>query len=270
MTAAQTFQPAPRGRRWLRFSLKTIFVLVTLYCIWLAVIALRAHKQHRAVKRIQELHGAIAFAFELDADGNWKQNPQPFVTAWIRNALGEDYFRRVAIINFDEGSDPTDDDLRVLENLADVQQLTLTNRKKITDAGLSHLAGLKHLNVLVLNGTSVRGPGLRYLRGLQQMEGLAFSSTPLADDGLEHLAALTKLQWLHLNDTRVTDEGLRRLAGMKCLEDIQLVNTAVTDAGLKHVESLHRLKRILLRGTKTTHEGRAALQKALPNCRVPD
>ena len=50
---------------------------------------------------------------------------------------------------------------------------------------------------------------------------------------------------------------------------LQLVNTDVTDAGLKHLETLHGLKRILLRGTKTTREGRAALQKALPNCRVP-
>jgi hypothetical protein len=270
MTIAQTDDPAPRSKSWLRFSLKTIFVLVTLYCIWLTIITLRAHEQHRAVKRIQELHGAVAFAFELNADGSWRENPHPFVPAWIRNTLGEDYFRRIAIINFDEGSDPTNDDLRVLENLAEVQQLTLDNRKKITDAGLNHLAGLKRLNVLVLNGTRITGPGLRHLQGLQRLEGLAFSSTPLGDDGLQHLAALTNLKWLHLSDTHVTDEGLRRLAGINSLEDIQLVNTGVTDAGLKHLESLQNLKRILLRGTKTTHEGRAALRKALPNCQVPD
>jgi hypothetical protein len=269
MAPSDELRPAPPERRWLRFSLKTIFVLVTLYCVWLAVVTLQARKQQRAVKRIQELHGAVAFAFELDAQGNWKQNPQPFVPAWIRNALGEDYFRRVAIVNFDEGSDPTDDDLRVLEGLTDVQQLTLSNRKKITDAGLAHVAGLKHLNVLVLDGTSVTGPGLRHLRGLEPLEGLTFASTPLADEGLEHLAVLPNLRWLQLNDTKITDEGLRRLAGLQSLEDVQLVNTNVTDAGLKHLESLHRLKQILLRGTKTTPEGRAALQKALPSCRVP-
>ncbi len=269
MASSQSGQPAPNKRRWLRFSLKTIFVLVTLYCVWLAIVTLQAHKQQRAVKRIQALHGAVAFAFELDEKGNWKQNPQPFVPAWIRNALGEDYFRRVAIVNFDEGSDPTDVDLRVLEGLTDVQQLTLSNRKKITDAGLAHVTGLAHLNVLVLDGTNVTGPGLRHLRGLDQLEGLTFASTPLSDDGLAHLAALSNLKWLHLSDTMITDDGLRHLTGLQALEDLQLVNTNVTDAGLKHLESLHGLKSILLRGTKTTPEGRAALQKALPNCRVP-
>ena len=263
-------QPTPpHGRRWLRFSLKTVFALLTLYCIWLAYVTLQAHRQQQAVKRIKALHGAIAFAFELDADGNWKQNPQPFVPAWIRSALGEDYFRRVAIINLDEGSDPTNDDLRVLERLADVRQLTLSNRKKITDAGLAHLTGMTHLNVLVLDGTSVAGPGLHHLRELKQLEGLTFASTPLTDDGLAHLAALPKLKWLHLSDTMISDEGLRHLAGLQSLEWLELVNTAISDAGLKHLESLCQLKQILLRGTKTTPEGRAALQKALPACRVP-
>jgi hypothetical protein len=170
------------GATLVAIRLKTAFVLVTIYCIWLAIVTLQARRQQRSVARIQELHGAVAFAFELDSQGNWKQNPQPFVPAWIRNAVGEEYFRRVAIINFDEGSDPTDDDLRVLEDLTDVQQLTLSNRKKVTDAGLAHLAGLTRLNVLVLDGTSVTGPGLHYLRDLQQLEGLTFSSTALTDD----------------------------------------------------------------------------------------
>src|SRR5262245_14919651 len=170
MDESDQTRPPPSQRRTLRFSLTAIFFLVTLYCIWLGAVTLDAHRQQQAVKRIQELGGSVAFSYELDAQGNWKQNPQPFVPTWIRDAFGEDYFRRVAIVNFDEGSDPTDDDLHVLEKLAALEQLTLNNRKKITDVGLAHLAGLTNLKVLVLNGTSISGPGLRHLRDLRQLE----------------------------------------------------------------------------------------------------
>src|SRR5262245_13877812 len=117
MTSGQSNRPATPGRRWLRFSLKTVFVLVTLYCIWLAGVTIRAREQQRAILRIQELHGVVAFAFELDPKGNWHDKPQQFVPAWIRNALGEDYFRRAIVASFEQSSNLADDDLRVLANL---------------------------------------------------------------------------------------------------------------------------------------------------------
>jgi Leucine Rich repeat len=262
--------PLPQKRRWLRFSLRTIFVLVTLYCGWLAFLTVRAREQHRAVDRIEQLHGAVAYGFEIDDEGNWKRNAQPLVPAWVRGRMGEDYFRRVAIVNFHENADPTDDDLQVLERLSEVQQLSFSNCRRITDDGLPHLSNLANLKILVLDGTRIAGPGLRNLLPLGHLEGLTFSSTPLSDDGLENLAALPNLKWLHLNDTNITDDGLQRLSTSRSLQSLQLVNTRVTNVGLKHLESLHGLKSVLLRGTKTTPEGRAALRKALPNCRVPD
>lgn len=270
MSEAEQPERQPPPRRWLRFSLRTIFVLVTLYCGWLAFLTFRAQEQHRAVNRIEQLHGAVGYGFEIDVDGNWKRNAQPLVPAWIRGRMGEDYFRSVAIVNFHENADPTDDDLRVLADLCDVQQLSFSNCRKITDNGLSHLSNLAHLKILVLDGTSILGPGLRNLLPLRHLEGLTFSSTPLSDDGLEYLAAMPHLRWLHLNDTDISDDGLRRLSKSRSLQSLQLVNTRVTDAGLKHLESLDGLETVLLRGTKATPEGRAALRKALPNCRVPD
>lgn len=260
----------PSRRRWLRFSLRTTLVLVTFYCVWLAFVTFQARRQQKALNRVEELHGLVAFSYELDPEGrDWITNPQPFVPTWIRNRVGEDYFRCVAIVNFDEGSDPTNDDLEVIHFLPHLRQLTFANRKKVSDAGLAHLAGLKQLKVLVLDGTSVTGPGLAHLRGLGQLELLTLSSTPLTNDGLEHLAALTNLKTLIVSDTKISDDALRHIARVPWLESLQLVNTEITDAGLAHLESLRTLKSILLRGTKITREGRAALQNALPLCRVP-
>jgi len=41
--------PTKPRRRWLSYSLRTLFVLVTLLCVWLGLYANRAERQKRAV-----------------------------------------------------------------------------------------------------------------------------------------------------------------------------------------------------------------------------
>jgi internalin A len=50
----------------------------------------------------------------------------------------------------------------------------------------------------------------------------------------------------NLSDTKVTNAGLKQLAGLKALQTLNLSGTEVTDAGV------------------------AALQKALPDCKIID
>jgi hypothetical protein len=86
-------------------------------------------------------------------------------------------------------------------------QLGLDNTK-VTDAGLAHLKGLTHLQVLVLDSTEV------------------------TDAGLEHLEGMTELRTLHLFNTKVTDAGLAHLKGLNQLQDLLLDRRKVTDAGV--------------------------------------
>ena len=44
--------------------------------------------------------------------------------------------------------------------------------------------------------------------------------------------------------------------------------TGATDAGLKHLEKMKGLLRLNLRGNRVTADGVAALQKALPDCKI--
>ena len=66
----------------------------------------------------------------------------------------------------------------------------------------------------------------------------------------------------------VSDDGLSHLKGLKDLKQLSLTNTKVTDAGLTHLVGLAKLDKLLLKGTRVTPASVAALQKALPNCKI--
>ena len=198
-----------RKRRWLRFSLRTIFVLVTLL-LWLASLPnppscanstgplvassncmVRSHTGSRSTPtgignemRSHWFQPGSAAGWARIISGVWPSSTSPRMQTPLTTTCA------------------------CSSELDDVQQLSFSNCRKITDAGLSQLSNLASLKILVLDGTNVEGPGLRHLLPLQHLEGLTFSSTPLSDDGLEYLAAIPNLKWLHLNDTNITDDGL--------------------------------------------------------------
>jgi len=55
-----------KSKRRVRFTLRTLLVLVTVFCIWLAWQVDRARKQQRAVDRILALGGDASYAHEFD------------------------------------------------------------------------------------------------------------------------------------------------------------------------------------------------------------
>jgi hypothetical protein len=48
-------------RRWAQFSLATMFVAVTVLCVWLAVVVNRANRQRDAVAAIEALDGLVEY-----------------------------------------------------------------------------------------------------------------------------------------------------------------------------------------------------------------
>jgi hypothetical protein len=104
-------------RSWLRFSLRTLLG-VTVLCVWLAVESSRARRQKSAITTVQQMGGRLGFDYQLERRGKWKSKPRPSGPEWLRRVIGDDYFRRVEIVHFDEGSDPSDHDLAVLHDLS--------------------------------------------------------------------------------------------------------------------------------------------------------
>ena len=85
-------------------------------------------------------------------------------------------------------ADVTDDGLRPLATLTELESLSMHNGHKLTDNGLEHLKKLKRLRELSL-----------------------FNCENISDAGLVHLQNLGALEKLNLRYTRATDRGVERL-----------------------------------------------------------
>ena len=55
----------------------------------------------------------------------------------------------------------------------------------MTDAGLEHIKGLPHLEVLLLGGTRVTDRGLKHVSQLGQVRRLELRDTEVTDAGLD-------------------------------------------------------------------------------------
>jgi hypothetical protein len=160
--------PAPK-RRWQRFSLRTLFVVVTVIGGWLAYEANRIHEQARAVAIIESLGGYVDYDFRRRL-GYDAEPPGP---RWLRSVLGEYYAAKVieAQLSRDAptlrgGGRPelfTDEHARQIAVLVDLDWLVLDDTK-MTDEGLQCLKSLKKLGRLDLEGTPVTEQGVMELR----------------------------------------------------------------------------------------------------------
>ncbi len=83
--------------------------------------------------------------------------------------------------------------------------------RRVTDAGLKELAGLKQLKQLAITDTKVTDAGLKELAGFTHMQKLDLRVTQVTDAGMKELVGLAQVQELDLFGTRVTDEAVSEL-----------------------------------------------------------
>jgi hypothetical protein len=79
------------------------------------------------------------------------------------------------------------------------------------DAGLSFLGGQANLKVLDLAGTKISGAGLIHLAQLKQLEVLNIDGEQLVDDDVERLRAWPNLRTLCLRQTGLSASAVNKL-----------------------------------------------------------
>jgi Leucine-rich repeat (LRR) protein len=82
------------------------------------------------------------------------------------------------------------------------------------------------------------------------------------------LKALPDLRVLNLACPTLTNYFVADVAGLKQLRQLSLAGCNVSDEGLTRLHGLAAVRELDVSGTKVSAEGVAALQKALPDCRV--
>ena len=219
-------KPAPRfWRRYLRFSVQALIVLVLLIGGWLGWYVRSARIQRQAVLALQKGNAYVAY------NGDRRRGPRfedekPRALKWLEGYLGVDYFDHVIVVQCPSASDA---DLVHVGRLVQVEALVLGN-SSISDAGLAHLTGLTQLQTLTLNHTQITDAGLAYLTGMTELDMLNLDETGVTDAGLAHLAGLTNLRHLSLNGDKLSGVGLPHLKGLTRLMGLELRNTQVTES----------------------------------------
>ena len=288
-----------------------MFVLLTLACLWLGWQAKRARDQETAVAAIRGVGGEIEYTYQLvirfSKNGTFDE-VQPFAPAWLRNALGEDFFItvcRVSIQNRSCGSFfvesipvVTDETLKHLKKLAHLESLVIQatpltesdveiiaklsqlkhlsiSGPQLSDAGIAHLARLPKLKSLSISGEQLSDETIIALRSFPQLERLSFGGYRMTNEALAHLKYISRLRQLTLSGIRggssknkMDGSGFQHVAQVAKLTNLEVHNFELNDADLEPLSQLTKLESAMFVGTDVTSKGLAKLQIALPAARL--
>lgn len=228
-------------RRWMRFSLRTLLLLVLFVSIgltWLKIKMNQARQRRAVVEAIEKAGGAVNYDYFAGRGPSDSSVPH-----WAREFFGDDFF-------------------------FDVVAADSYHQSTFDDNAAAYLKELTKLKVIELYGTQLTDAGFAHLEGLTNVEMLLLTDEQITDAGLAHFRRLTKLKLLVLTGTQVTGAGLKHLEGLTNLEGLSLKDTKVSDAGLPHLAALTKLNGLDLSGTQVTDAGVTTLQAALPNCKI--
>jgi hypothetical protein len=275
----------PRRRRF-GVSVRTAMLLILVIACLLGWRVHRAETQTRAVAQLDNAKARILYDYEY-TNGQSIRNGNPWAPPWLRNAIGDAYFREVAFVGFRDHSlgsfssvEPTTDaDLAPLEAFDRLETVRILGSDHVTDAGLAHLERLTGLREIQIHHALITDAGLAHLRRLTRLRKLDFNQNRhffvrpwLLRSRGEH-AMLAELSAMHLTNhefnrqaklrlsKHITDAGLAQLAGLTRMEELVLRAPGVTDAGLVHVSGMTGLHKLDLSYTGVTDAGLIHLRR---------
>jgi hypothetical protein len=116
-----------------------------------------------------------------------------------------------------------DEDMACLANLKRLRRLLISEYEAyLTDAGMSHLAGLTELELLYIGGPQLTDKALSYLSNMKKLQRLSIRGA-FTDDGLRHLEGLENLQSVQMSTTGYISSAAvarleRNLPGLRSFE----------------------------------------------------
>jgi len=280
--------PQKRSRWWLRVSLRSLLLAMTLLAIGLGYVTHRARQQEWAAGVVERIGGKVTFDYQIGEMG-FLPNARPPGPDWLVRRIGPHFTATVISVDFmhDRGGFAAERDLVALRALPHLRSLSMGSNPALSDDGLKYISGLKKLEYLDLGNTGITDEGLKHLSGLEKLsflnvvrcridgsglrhlrhlplQGLNLNWTQLADANVENLGVMKRLESLHIKDTPITDQALFHIRELTNLWDLHVGNTSVSDAGLVHLQGLIKLKNLEVGNTNVTKEGLAELKTKLP------
>lgn len=228
-----TEQRPTRRRRWLRYSLRVLLVLVTVLSVWLGWLVHRARQQAAAVDVVLRSGGDVYYEWYYDPQSGARE-PESRVRTLLGALFGDEFARRVTHVAL--------------------------GQEEMHPADLEPISGLQDLNGISADGTQLTDDAMAFLASHTDLETVSFRGSPVGDKALAYLRACRELKELYVPETRVTNRGLANLVGHANLDVVNVAGTEVTDAGLAHLKSARNLRVLDLSHTKVTDEGLSQLR----------
>jgi Leucine rich repeat len=276
-------------RQWARITIRVLMLLVVTVAVPLGWQVNRAHEQREAVEAVQRYGGWAHFDHEF-VNGALIPGRTPRGPRWLRTLLGDEYFRKVRFVNLDfEGStgkvvhnpnvdacddllkkisglpglktlrmkktQATDEGLRHIGKMSELEELYIRDSRSVTDAGVSHLAHLANLKHVDISFSNLTNDSLVLLSSLPRMEKLCLQGNHFSEDGLARLNGRDRLKELWIGGSgavQITNAGLAHLRDFKKLEVLDLQRSRVTASGLDQLMELPNLRRLWVRGFGTS------------------
>ena len=226
-TGSQTAPLQPR----LRFTLRTLLLGVTVFCVWLGIHAHRAREQKKLVEEIQKNIGSVSYDYE-----NWNAPPgqrgESWVPRWLRERLGVDFFHTIKQVHTRER--------KLLPRIAQLSSLTELEiwDHELTDEDLEPLRGHSRLKAL------------RVASDLHAtLSGDYPDTTLLGDPSLALVGKLPALEEVALDGYHFTGKGLVDLAKSRSLRSIYVdhCDETVQPSAIEPFRDAERVDRLWIR-----------------------
>ncbi len=130
-------------RRFLRFSVRGLIVLVLFVGAGLGWLVGQAHIQRDAVAAIRKAGGSVFYNWEV-YHGKPTPGGRPWAPSWLVDLIGVDFFGHVTDAYWYGPLSPADTALAEVGRLNQLEGLSLAGAT-VNDAGLVHLKGLTKL-----------------------------------------------------------------------------------------------------------------------------
>jgi len=242
-------------RSWFRFSLRTMFIVITMLAVWLGLHIHSARLQKQSVVATHEYGGSVRYDYQYPK-GSYGRNDIDYtatspVPRWLLDLVGVDFFHDVVEV--------------------DVRRPYGYSRQNLNadDGLLSRLRGFPELRRLELIHCGITDEGLRRLPVIASLETLDLSYSSVTDDGMPYIGRLKSLKSLNLGHTRVNGRGFHRLARLEHLEVLNLTLTPIRDEALSSTKGIEGLRYVSVFGCRhLTPEGVAAFQQEAPKCEL--
>jgi hypothetical protein len=184
---------------WKRFSLRTLFVLMTVCCLLVGAWSVYVNPfrlEQQSLATVNRLQGNAA---KTRAEGpGWQR--------WlVTTFLGDDAFVHVTQVDL--------------------------SGTRVDDKELPLLSGLTHLEKLNLDNTEITDDGTTVLRAMPALKELSLRYTNVSDRTAAHLAALAALQTVTLTGAKITDAAVDDLAKHAALKELYIRWTRITNPG---------------------------------------